>query len=159
MTDCPTKRPASGVPRSTREYISRTSRLPFIPLLEWKSCTSNSLCKIRITLTSATKMTSQNYPREGAIPGTVDLTTTEGEASSASYGQALYPVPTDDPNDPLLVVTPSHSLSSIPFPAKHANSAGAGDSVAKMEENLHPCYRLHLLLPRQLLPRRTIRVH
>ncbi|CBF83516.1 uncharacterized protein ANIA_03041 [Aspergillus nidulans FGSC A4] len=47
-------------------------------------------------------MTSQNYPREGAIPGTVDLTTTEGEASSASYGQALYPVPTDDPNDPLL---------------------------------------------------------
>ncbi|KAL4936934.1 hypothetical protein BDV06DRAFT_232928 [Aspergillus oleicola] len=41
-------------------------------------------------------------PREGAIPGTVDLTAAGGEATSSSYGQALYPVPTDDPNDPLL---------------------------------------------------------
>ncbi|KAL4796894.1 major facilitator superfamily domain-containing protein [Aspergillus venezuelensis] len=41
-------------------------------------------------------------PREGTIPGTVDLTAAEGEATSSSYGQALYPVPSDDPNDPLL---------------------------------------------------------
>ncbi|KAL4921836.1 major facilitator superfamily domain-containing protein [Aspergillus aurantiobrunneus] len=40
--------------------------------------------------------------REGDIPGTVDLTAAEGESSSSSYGQALYPVPTGDPNDPLL---------------------------------------------------------
>lgn len=48
-------------------------------------------------------MPPQNHTREGAIPGTVDLTAAEGEATSSSYGQALYPVPTDDPNDPLLV--------------------------------------------------------
>ncbi|KAL4988259.1 major facilitator superfamily domain-containing protein [Aspergillus falconensis] len=56
-------------------------------------------------------MASQTLPREGAIPGTVDLTTTEGEATNASYGQALYPVPTDDPNDPLL--WPSWKKTSI----------------------------------------------
>ncbi|CEL07443.1 hypothetical protein ASPCAL10600 [Aspergillus calidoustus] len=39
--------------------------------------------------------------REGDIPGTVDLSVIEGEDTGASYGQALYPVPTDDPNDPL----------------------------------------------------------
>ncbi|KAL5000187.1 major facilitator superfamily domain-containing protein [Aspergillus recurvatus] len=47
-------------------------------------------------------MAPQTHPREGTIPGTVDLTATDGEATNASYGQALYPVPTDDPNDPLL---------------------------------------------------------
>ncbi|KAL4908088.1 hypothetical protein BDW74DRAFT_175869 [Aspergillus multicolor] len=47
-------------------------------------------------------MPPQNRSREGSIPGTVDLSATEGEATNASYGQALYPVPTDDPNDPLL---------------------------------------------------------
>jgi hypothetical protein len=41
--------------------------------------------------------------REGDIPGTVDLSVIEGEDTGASYGQALYPVPTDDPNDPLNV--------------------------------------------------------
>ncbi|KAM5359968.1 hypothetical protein ACJZ2D_014062 [Fusarium nematophilum] len=34
------------------------------------------------------------------IPGTVDMSLSEGE-ESAAYGLALYPVPTDDPNDPL----------------------------------------------------------
>ena len=48
-------------------------------------------------------MPPPSHAREGAIPGTVDLTAAEGEATSSSYGQALYPVPTDDPNDPLLV--------------------------------------------------------
>ncbi|KAL4926882.1 major facilitator superfamily domain-containing protein [Aspergillus undulatus] len=32
------------------------------------------------------------HPREGAIPGTVDLTATDGEANSSSYGQALFPL-------------------------------------------------------------------
>ncbi|KAL4980640.1 major facilitator superfamily domain-containing protein [Aspergillus desertorum] len=36
-------------------------------------------------------MASQIHSREGAIPGTVDLIATEGEATNASYGQALYP--------------------------------------------------------------------
>ncbi|KAL2835021.1 major facilitator superfamily domain-containing protein [Aspergillus cavernicola] len=43
----------------------------------------------------------ENHPREGNIPGTVDLSVLDGEATGSSYGQALYPVPTDDPNDPL----------------------------------------------------------
>ncbi|KAL4810097.1 major facilitator superfamily domain-containing protein [Aspergillus unguis] len=43
-----------------------------------------------------------NKAREGAIPGTVDLAASDDEATNATYGQALYPVPTDDPNDPLL---------------------------------------------------------
>ncbi|RDW86766.1 uncharacterized protein DSM5745_03408 [Aspergillus mulundensis] len=47
-------------------------------------------------------MPPQNRAREGSIPGTVDLSAAEGETTNASYGQALYPVPTDDPNDPLL---------------------------------------------------------
>ncbi|KAL4879651.1 major facilitator superfamily domain-containing protein [Aspergillus karnatakaensis] len=41
-------------------------------------------------------------PREGDLPGTVDLSATEGEATTSSYGQALYPVPSNDPNYPLL---------------------------------------------------------
>ncbi|KAL4871028.1 hypothetical protein BDV12DRAFT_184131 [Aspergillus spectabilis] len=47
-------------------------------------------------------MPLQIFLREGDIPGTVDLSATEGEATSSSYGQALYPVPSNDPNDPLL---------------------------------------------------------
>ncbi|KAH7168505.1 major facilitator superfamily domain-containing protein [Fusarium sp. MPI-SDFR-AT-0072] len=34
------------------------------------------------------------------IPGTVDMSLSEGQESTA-YGLALYPVPSDDPNDPL----------------------------------------------------------
>ncbi|KAL2839084.1 major facilitator superfamily domain-containing protein [Aspergillus pseudoustus] len=46
-------------------------------------------------------MPAQSRAREVDIPGTVDLAVVEGEAIGGSYGQALYPVPTDDPNDPL----------------------------------------------------------
>ncbi|KAK4183850.1 major facilitator superfamily domain-containing protein [Podospora australis] len=40
-----------------------------------------------------------SHAKEGDIPGTVDLTVREGDDSA--YGQALYPVPAEDPNDPL----------------------------------------------------------
>ncbi|KAI0134011.1 major facilitator superfamily domain-containing protein [Xylariales sp. AK1849] len=40
-----------------------------------------------------------SHAHEGAIPGTVDLRATEGD--DTAYGQALYPVPAEDPNDPL----------------------------------------------------------
>ncbi|KAL2865880.1 major facilitator superfamily domain-containing protein [Aspergillus lucknowensis] len=58
-------------------------------------------------------MPIHSYGREGDIPGTVDLSLVEGDdpvtgagagagaGANSSYGQALYPVPTDDPNDPL----------------------------------------------------------
>ncbi|KAL5337362.1 major facilitator superfamily domain-containing protein [Aspergillus crustosus] len=47
-------------------------------------------------------MPGQISSREGDIPGTVDLSASEGEVTRSSYGQALYPVPSNDPNDPLL---------------------------------------------------------
>ncbi|KAK4244436.1 major facilitator superfamily domain-containing protein [Corynascus novoguineensis] len=40
-----------------------------------------------------------SHAKEGDIPGTVDLSTREGD--DTGYGQALYPVPAEDPNDPL----------------------------------------------------------
>ncbi|ORY69063.1 putative MFS transporter [Pseudomassariella vexata] len=40
-----------------------------------------------------------SHAHEGAIPGTVDLRAAEGD--DTAYGQALYPVPAEDPNDPL----------------------------------------------------------
>lgn len=40
-----------------------------------------------------------SHAHEVDIPGTVDLNAAEGD--DTGYGQALYPVPTDDPNDPL----------------------------------------------------------
>ncbi|KAK4034364.1 major facilitator superfamily domain-containing protein [Parachaetomium inaequale] len=40
-----------------------------------------------------------SHAREGDVPGTVDLSTKEGD--DTGYGQALYPVPAEDPNDPL----------------------------------------------------------
>ncbi|EED12426.1 conserved hypothetical protein [Talaromyces stipitatus ATCC 10500] len=40
-----------------------------------------------------------SHAHEVDIPGTVDLNAVEGD--DTGYGQALYPVPTDDPNDPL----------------------------------------------------------
>ncbi|KAK4235084.1 major facilitator superfamily domain-containing protein [Achaetomium macrosporum] len=40
-----------------------------------------------------------SHAKEGDIPGTVDLTAKEGD--DTAYGQALYPVPAEDPNDPL----------------------------------------------------------
>ncbi|KAI1852920.1 hypothetical protein JX265_012948 [Neoarthrinium moseri] len=40
-----------------------------------------------------------SHAHEGAIPGTVDLRVAEGDDSA--LGQALFPVPAQDPNDPL----------------------------------------------------------
>ncbi|KAL2142500.1 hypothetical protein VTI28DRAFT_1102 [Corynascus sepedonium] len=40
-----------------------------------------------------------SHAKEGDIPGTVNLSTKEGD--DTGYGQALYPVPAEDPNDPL----------------------------------------------------------
>ncbi|GES57480.1 putative MFS transporter [Aspergillus terreus] len=42
---------------------------------------------------------AHSHAHEGDIPGTVDLTAAEGD--DTAYGQALYPVPSEDPNDPL----------------------------------------------------------
>ncbi|KAF9892977.1 hypothetical protein FE257_000569 [Aspergillus nanangensis] len=42
---------------------------------------------------------AHSHAQEGEIPGTVDLTAAEGD--DTAYGQALYPVPSEDPNDPL----------------------------------------------------------
>lgn len=42
-----------------------------------------------------------SHAHEGDIPGTVDLSAAEGD--DTAYGQALYPVPAEDPNDPLQV--------------------------------------------------------
>ncbi|KAK0724843.1 major facilitator superfamily domain-containing protein [Lasiosphaeris hirsuta] len=40
-----------------------------------------------------------SHAKEGDVPGTVNLQVAEGDDSA--YGQALYPVPAEDPNDPL----------------------------------------------------------
>ncbi|CAK7237351.1 hypothetical protein SCUCBS95973_009930 [Sporothrix curviconia] len=40
-----------------------------------------------------------SHAKEGAVPGTVDLRVAEGD--DTAYGQALFPVPAEDPNDPL----------------------------------------------------------
>ncbi|KAH8902270.1 MFS general substrate transporter [Coniochaeta sp. PMI_546] len=40
-----------------------------------------------------------SHAHEAGVPGTVDLSAVEGEETH--YGQALYPVPSADPNDPL----------------------------------------------------------
>ncbi|KAL2014373.1 hypothetical protein VTN00DRAFT_1898 [Thermoascus crustaceus] len=42
---------------------------------------------------------AHSHAHETDLPGTVDLTLIEGDDSA--YGQALYPVPAEDPNDPL----------------------------------------------------------
>ncbi|KAL1981749.1 hypothetical protein VTN96DRAFT_2176 [Rasamsonia emersonii] len=42
---------------------------------------------------------AHSHAREGDIPGTVDLNAAEGDETG--YGQALFPVPAEDPNDPL----------------------------------------------------------
>jgi len=44
-----------------------------------------------------------SHAHEQDVPGTVDLRAVEGEETH--YGQALFPVPSSDPNDPLQVGT------------------------------------------------------
>jgi len=43
----------------------------------------------------------RSHAHEGDIPGTVYLKAEEGDDVKGSYGQALFPVPAEDPNDPL----------------------------------------------------------
>ncbi|KAI5370886.1 putative major facilitator superfamily, MFS transporter superfamily [Septoria linicola] len=42
---------------------------------------------------------ARSHAKEGDVPGTVDLRAAEGD--DLGYGQALFPVPSEDPNDPL----------------------------------------------------------
>ncbi|KAK3319861.1 major facilitator superfamily domain-containing protein [Cercophora scortea] len=49
--------------------------------------------------TAAGRHLVHSHAKEGDIPGTVDLSVAEGD--DTAYGQALYPVPAEDPNDPL----------------------------------------------------------
>ena len=61
-----------------------------------------------------------SHAHEGEIPGTVDLRAVEGD--DTGYGQALFPVPADDPNDPLQVIPPHHftrNTQSDMFPVVH----------------------------------------
>ena len=44
-------------------------------------------------------LTCISHAHEEGLPGTVNLQVVEGDDSA--YGQALYPVPSEDPNDPL----------------------------------------------------------
>ncbi|KAF7193122.1 putative MFS-type transporter [Pseudocercospora fuligena] len=41
----------------------------------------------------------QSHAKEGDVPGTVNLRAAEGD--DTAFGQALFPVPAEDPNDPL----------------------------------------------------------
>jgi len=43
-------------------------------------------------------MNLRSHAHEGEVPGTVDLRAVEGD--DTAYGQALFPVPAEDPNDP-----------------------------------------------------------
>ena len=43
-------------------------------------------------------LTLCSHATEGEIPGTVNLAAAEGD--DTAYGQALFPVPAEDPNDP-----------------------------------------------------------
>jgi hypothetical protein len=43
-------------------------------------------------------LTRNSHAKEGDIPGTVNLAAAEGD--DTGYGQALFPVPANDPNDP-----------------------------------------------------------
>lgn len=42
---------------------------------------------------------ARSHATEGDVPGTVNLRAAEGD--DLAYGQALFPVPSNDPNDPL----------------------------------------------------------
>lgn len=40
----------------------------------------------------------RSHATEGDVPGTVNLAAAEGD--DTAFGQALFPVPAEDPNDP-----------------------------------------------------------
>lgn len=64
---------------------------------------ASSGSQVRWKLLDLRRATSnhRSHAREGDIPGTVDLNAAEGDETG--YGQALFPVPAEDPNDPLQV--------------------------------------------------------
>ncbi|KZT61681.1 putative MFS transporter [Calocera cornea HHB12733] len=43
----------------------------------------------------------RSHAHEGNVPGTVYLKADEGDDTKGTYGQAVFPIPSDDPNDPL----------------------------------------------------------
>ena len=59
-----------------------------------------SLSKLRVA-TDSDRIPTVSAAREEGVPGTVNLRAKEGEETH--YGQALFPVPSADPNDPLQV--------------------------------------------------------
>ncbi|PSN72374.1 MFS general substrate transporter [Corynespora cassiicola Philippines] len=70
-----------------------------------------------------------SHAHEEDLPGTVNLQVAEGDDSG--YGQALYPVPADDPNDPLQWSNTKKSLILLVVSIYSflANSALLGPSV------------------------------
>ncbi|EJT99333.1 MFS transporter [Dacryopinax primogenitus] len=42
-----------------------------------------------------------SHAHEGDIPGSVYLKAEDGDDTKGTYGQAIFPIPSDDPNDPL----------------------------------------------------------
>lgn len=54
---------------------------------------------VRVLYDRLELLTRTSHVHAGDIPGTVDQRTVEGD--DTAYGQALYPVPTEDRNDPL----------------------------------------------------------
>lgn len=67
-----------------------------------------------------------------------------------AYGQALFPVPAEDPNDPLQVRPPQTGKSL------HANGSFA---VVELQENHDSDCGIVLLVPRKCGPRRTWSLH
>ncbi|KEQ59201.1 putative MFS transporter [Aureobasidium melanogenum CBS 110374] len=72
---------------------------------------------------------SASHAHEEDLPGTVNLRALEGD--DTAYGQALYPVPSEDPNDPLQWSKPKKTmiLIIVSFYSFLGNSALVGPSV------------------------------
>ena len=64
----------------------------------------------------------QGHAHEEGIPGTVNLRAKEGEETH--YGQALYPVPALDPNDPLQVWTDVTGGGKLLMNARYSGQLG-----------------------------------
>lgn len=60
------------------------------------TCSIGKLHAIQATFIST--QSQRSHAHEEAIPGTVNLRAIEGD--DTAYGQALFPVPAEDPNDP-----------------------------------------------------------
>jgi len=93
---------------------------------------------------------AHSHAHEGDIPGTVDLSAVEGD--DTAYGQALYPVPAEDPNDPLQVsgISSPHlegagSYSDISMNTWSVRLTGH-IAVAELEEKYHFDHRFRLFV-------------